>query len=200
MKKLVIIDYGAGNVKSVSYALGRLGIEPILSNDIEEIQSADKLILPGVGQAQFAMEQLKVKGLDELIPKLKQPLLGICLGMQLLGQFSEEGEVETLGIMDFHVKKLPSIGKVPQIGWNQIYDLKGALFQGIVEREYAYYLNSYYVPLNEYNIATTNYSVAISAAVQKDNFYGCQFHPEKSGEIGAKILQNFIENENYTCN
>ncbi|MDT0552871.1 imidazole glycerol phosphate synthase subunit HisH [Urechidicola vernalis] len=191
--KIVIIDYGAGNVKSVQFALERLGYEAICSNDAEVIQSADKVIFPGVGEASSAMIEIRGQGLDKLIPSLKQPVLGICLGMQLMCQFSEENNTDCLGIFPVDVLKFNDELKVPQIGWNVINNLKGDLFQGIHEDEYVYYVHSYYVPVNENAIALTDYGLQYAGAIQKDNFYACQFHPEKSSSIGEQILKNFIE-------
>ncbi len=190
--KIVLIDYGAGNVQSVKYALNRLGIEPSLTKDHNEIKSADKVILPGVGSAKAAMEQLKASGLDELIPTLIQPVLGICVGMQLMCKYSEEGNVKCLGIIDSEVKKFKPGLKIPHMGWNNISDLKSPLFQGLPTEHQVYFVHSYYVPLNEYTIATTDYSNDFSAAIKKDNFYAVQFHAEKSGDIGEQILEKFL--------
>jgi len=189
---LVIIDYGAGNVQSVKYALNRLGITAVLSNDPEVIKSADKVIFPGVGAAGPAMEALKDSGLDELIPTLTQPVLGICLGMQLMCAFSEEGNVKGLGIIDVNVQKFVGEGKVPHMGWNNIKDLKSALFTDFDKSNQLYFVHSFYVPVNEYSVANCNYINNFSAAIQKDNFYACQFHPEKSGEVGEQLLKKFI--------
>ncbi len=190
--KIVIIDYGAGNVQSVKFAMQRLGFHAILSNNQQEILDADKIIFPGVGEASNAMQMLKISGLDELIPKLKQPVLGICLGMQLMCNSSEEGNTTGLGIFEVAVKKFPSGEKIPQMGWNQISNLKGALFHSINEGEFMYLVHSYYVPKNKYEIATTNYGLNYATALQKDNFYGVQFHPEKSSSAGEKVLKNFL--------
>ncbi|MCK5678459.1 MAG: imidazole glycerol phosphate synthase subunit HisH [Flavobacteriaceae bacterium] len=191
--KIVIIDYGAGNIQSIIFAIKRLGYDAILSNNIEEILAGDKVIFPGVGEAGNAMDKLKKSGLDLLIPKLKQPVLGICLGMQLLCKSSEEGETKGLGIFDVEVKRFPKGEKIPQIGWNQIENLKTKLFDGIAENEFMYLVHSYYVPLNKYTIATTNYGFDYATALQKNNFYGVQFHPEKSSRAGEKILNNFLK-------
>ena len=191
--KIVIINYGAGNIQSIMFAIERLGFKAILSNNPDEILSADKVIFPGVGEASSAMKKLKESGLDKLIPQLKQPVLGICLGMQLMCNFSEEGNTEGLGIFDVNVVKFSSKVKVPQMGWNTIYNLKSELFNGISENEFMYLVHSYYVPKSENSIATTNYEVDFSSALQKNNFYGVQFHPEKSGKFGEQILNNFLK-------
>jgi glutamine amidotransferase len=190
--KLVIIDYGAGNVQSVKYALNRLGIEAELSNDPTVIKSADKIIFPGVGAAAPAMEALKENGIDKLIPTLTQPVLGICLGMQLMCAHSEEGSVLGLGIIDANVQKFIGDEKIPHMGWNNVSNLRSPLFDGFDEGNQLYFVHSYYVPLNEYTIAECNYIKDFSAAIQKDNFYACQFHPEKSGEVGEQLLKKFI--------
>lgn len=190
--KLVIIDYGAGNIKSIQFAFKRLGINAVLSSNIDEIRNADKVIFPGVGEASSAMKMLKESGLDTVIPTLTQPVLGICLGMQLMCNSSEEGNTKGLGIFDVAVKRFSNEVKVPQMGWNVITDLKSDLFQGIKENEHMYLVHSYYAPICEAMIATTDYELSYASALQKENFYGVQFHPEKSGNEGAKILQNFI--------
>ena len=191
--KIVLIDYGAGNVQSVKYALNRLGIEPSLTKDHNEIKSADKVIFPGVGSAKAAMEQLKASGLDELIPTLIQPVLGICVGMQLMCKYSEEGNVKCLGIIDSEVKKFKTGLKIPHMGWNNISDLKSPLFQGLPTEHQVYFVHSYYVPLINETIARSEYSTLYSVAIQKDNFYGVQFHPEKSGKPGSRLLENFLK-------
>ncbi len=191
--KIVIINSGAGNIQSIMFAIERLGFKAILSNNPDEILSADKVIFPGVGEASSAMKKLKESGLDKLIPQLKQPVLGICLGMQLMCNFSEEGNTEGLGIFDVNVVKFSPKVKVPQMGWNTIYNLKSGLFNGISENEFMYLVHSYYVPKSENSIATTNYEVDFSSALQKNNFYGVQFHPEKSGKFGEQILNNFLK-------
>lgn len=190
--KIVIIDYGAGNVKSVQFALERLGYDAICTNNPEEIKSADKVIFPGVGEAQSAMIEIVKFGLEKVIPNLKQPVLGICLGMQLMCDFSEENETKCLGIFPLKVQKFEVDFKVPHIGWNQITSLKSDLFNEVPENSYMYYVHSYYVPEGEYAIASTDYGINYAGAIQKDNFYACQFHPEKSGDIGEQILKNFI--------
>ena len=190
--KIVIINYGAGNIQSIQFALKRLGYEGILSNNIAEIQSADKVIFPGVGEASSAMKKLQESGLDKIIPSLKQPVLGICLGMQLMCNSSEEGKTKGLGIFDIDIIKFSNKVKVPQMGWNNIYNLKSSLFEGISENEYMYLVHSFYAPKCAEAIAFTNYETEYSSALQKDNFYGVQFHPEKSGKIGGQILSNFL--------
>ena len=191
--KTVIIDYKAGNVQSLLFAIERLGFSAKITSDADEISNADKVLFPGVGEASFAMNSLRETQLNLLIPELKQPLLGICLGMQLLCEESEESNTKALGIFDVSVRKFPDSVLVPQIGWNQIYDLKSDLFKGIPEQTYTYLVHSYYVATNENTIATTDYSKAYSTALQKDNFFGVQFHPEKSGILGSKILENFLK-------
>jgi glutamine amidotransferase len=190
---IVIIDYGAGNVRSVQFALERLGYEAVCTNDVEKIRRADKVIFPGVGEASSAMRELRRYGLDELIPQLKQPVIGICLGMQLMCSYSEENDTTCLDIFPIDVLKFDDELKVPQIGWNRISDLKTDLFDGLSEGEYVYYVHSYYIPENPYSIADTEYGIAYSGAIRKDNFYACQFHPEKSSDAGERILKNFIE-------
>jgi imidazole glycerol-phosphate synthase subunit HisH len=191
--KVVIIKYNAGNVQSVNYALQRLNISATLTDDADEILSADKIIFPGVGAAAPAMNYLKEKNLNTLIKNIKQPFLGVCLGMQLLCNYSEEGDTKCLGVFSQEVKKFTGKEKIPQMGWNNIYDLKSPLFSGVEENAYMYFVHSYYVELSENTIAKTNYMIEYSAALQKDNFYAVQFHPEKSSEAGEKILKNFIE-------
>ena len=191
--KIVIINYGAGNIQSVQFALQRLGYEGILSNNIAEIQSADKVIFPGVGEASSAIKKLRESGLDKIIPNLKQPVLGICLGMQLMCNSSGEGNTKGLGIFDVDIIKFSNVVKVPQMGWNNIYNLKSNLFEGISENEYMYLVHSFYAPKCAEAIAFTNYEREYSSALQKDNFYGVQFHPEKSGKIGEQILFNFLK-------
>lgn len=192
---IVIIDYGAGNIQSIMFAIQRLGYKAILSNNPEEIKAADKVIFPGVGEASSAMKKLIESGLDALIPTLKQPVLGICLGMQLMCGYCEEGNTKGLGIFDVDVIKFNHGVKVPQIGWNQISNLKSELFNGISENEYMYLVHSFYVPVNDEAIATTYYGVEYASALQKDNFYGVQFHPEKSSKAGEGILNNFLKLE-----
>lgn len=191
--KIVIINYGAGNIQSIKFAIQRLGYEAILSDKEDEIRDADKIIFPGVGEASSAMIKLKATGLDKLIPTLKQPVLGICLGMQLMCKYCEEGNTQGLNIFDVDVVKFNKEVKVPQIGWNQIENLKSELFKGISEKEYMYLVHSFYVPINNETIATTEYGIKYASALQEKNFYGVQFHPEKSSKAGEQILKNFLD-------
>ncbi|GAA4296527.1 imidazole glycerol phosphate synthase subunit HisH [Aestuariibaculum suncheonense] len=191
--KLVIINYGAGNIKSIQFAFKRLGVDAVLSNDPDEILAADKIIFPGVGEASSAMVMLQESGLDKLIPKLKQPVLGICLGMQLLCEFTEEGNTKGLGVFKTVVKRFDNSVKVPQMGWNVIRELKSKLFKGIKEKEYMYLVHSYYAEHCPETIATTDYGLNYASALQHKNFYGVQFHPEKSSLAGEQILKNFLE-------
>ncbi|MGY0392456.1 imidazole glycerol phosphate synthase subunit HisH [Bizionia sp. KMM 8389] len=190
--KIVIIDYGVGNIKSIQFALNRLGVDAILSGDFTTILSADKVILPGVGEASTAMKKLKETELDVLIPILKQPVLGICLGMQLMCDFSEEGKTTGLGIFNTQVKRFSAAVKVPQMGWNTISNLKSALFKNIKEESYMYLVHSYYAENCQESIAETSYEFNYASALQKNNFYGVQFHPEKSGAVGEQLLKNFL--------
>jgi len=202
--KVVIVKYNAGNVQSVLFALERIGVNAVLSDNIDEIAAADKVIFPGVGEASSAMTYLRKHNLDKVIASLKQPTLGICLGMQLMCNYSEEGDTNCLNIFDSVVKKFNSSlvssdetnagysYKVPQIGWNTIYNLNSKLFNAVKEKEYMYFVHSYYVEKSADTIAATNYGIEYSSALQKNNFYAVQFHPEKSSDAGQKIIQNFI--------
>ncbi|RYF88925.1 MAG: imidazole glycerol phosphate synthase subunit HisH [Chitinophagaceae bacterium] len=190
---IAIIEYNAGNVQSVQFALQRLGVDAIITGNEEEIRRADKVIFPGVGHAQTAMKYLRAHKLDTVISSLTQPVLGICLGMQLLCKYSEEGDTTCLGIFDAKVKRFQSnIEKIPQIGWNNIYDYKSVLFDGLEPDAFVYTVHSYYAAVSNDTVAKTNYILPYSAALQKDNFYAVQFHPEKSGSVGETILKNFI--------
>ncbi len=191
-QNIVIIDYEAGNVQSVKYALERLGVNAEISNCETTIRKADKVIFPGVGEASWAMKKLKETGLDKLIPQLKQPVLGICLGMQLMCEETEEGDTKGLGIFPVETLRFPPEDKVPHMGWNQISIKSGDLFENVKMDSFVYFVHSYYVPVNEFTASETNYIRPFSASLQKDNFYACQFHPEKSGEIGQQVLSNFI--------
>ncbi len=193
MSNIAIIDYNAGNVQSVYYALKRMGIEANITADHQEIKNADKVIFPGVGEAASTMKYLKKSGLDLLIPSLEQSVLGICLGMQLLCSNTEEGQTNCLSIFPNKVKLFKGKEKVPHIGWNSISNLKGELFKGIKKDAYVYFVHSFYVETQSDTIATCNYMGDFSAAIQKNNFYAVQFHPEKSGDTGQQILKNFIE-------
>lgn len=192
---IVIIKYNAGNIFSVDSALKRLNVEAIITDDKEKIRNADKVIFPGVGEAATTMKYLRETKLDEVIINLKQPVFGICIGMQLLCKHSQEGDVDCLGVFDCDVEKMtPSehSEKIPHMGWNTIYNLQSPLFDKQQENSFVYYVHSYCVPINKYTIATTDYIKPFSAAMQKDNFYSTQFHPEKSSDIGHSILQNFL--------
>ena len=189
---LAIIDYGAGNTKSLQFALERLGVNSLLTSDADQIKSADKVIFPGQGAAGSAMQKLKHFSLDLLIPKLQQPVLGICLGMQLFCEHTEEGDIQGLEIVKGTVKRFSTEVKVPQMGWNSIHNLKGELFEGIQEGAYMYLVHSYFIPNITETVANANYDGSYSVALQKDNFYGVQFHPEKSSKVGSRLLQNFL--------
>ena len=194
--KVAIVKYNAGNIRSVDCALRRLGVEAHVTADKEWLQSADKVIFPGVGEAETTMKHLRATGLDGLIKDLRQPVLGICLGMQLMCRHSEEGNVDCLRIFDADVKRfVPQRHeeKVPHMGWNTVGKLNNPLFQGVRDGEFVYFVHSFYVPDGEFTAATTDYILPFSAALHKDNFYATQFHPEKSGDTGEKILRNFLE-------
>ena len=193
--KVAVVKYNAGNIRSVDYALKRLGVEAVITADKEELQSADKVIFPGVGEAETTMNHLKATGLDELIKNLRQPVFGICLGMQLMCRYSEEGEVDCLNIFDVDVKRFvpqKHEDKVPHMGWKNIRKTNSKLFEGFTEEEFVYFVHSFYVPTCDFTAATTDYIHPFSAALHKDNFYATQFHPEKSGKTGEKILTNFL--------
>lgn len=192
---IAIIQYNAGNIRSVSHALERLGVQPVITDDLAMIQAADKVIFPGVGEASSAMKYLHKKGLASLIPQLTQPVLGICLGMQLMSSYSEEGNTKCLGIFAQKVKLFPpsSRYKVPHVGWNTIQQLNGALFNGIPEQVYFYFVHSYYLEIGKFTTAKTSHIIPFSAAIQKANFFATQFHPEKSGDWGHNILKNFLD-------
>ena len=197
--QVAIVKYNAGNIYSVVNALRRMGIEPLLTDVAEELQKADRVLFPGQGEARGAMEYLKARRLDEVIHQLKQPVLGICVGQQLLCRHSEEGDVDCIGVFDAEVKRFQPQrheDKVPAMGWNRLYDLKSPLYKGFSEAQqqpYVYFVHSYYVPLCADTAATADYILPYSASLHKDNFYACQFHPEKSGKVGEQILRNFME-------
>lgn len=191
--QVAVVKYNAGNVYSVLNALKRIGIDPILTDDAKLIRQADRVIFPGQGEASNAMAYLRQHGLDKVIRSLRQPVLGICIGQQLLCRHSEEGDVDCIGIFDAEVKRFqPTMHqeKVPCMGWNQLKDVKSPLFEN---NSYVYFVHSYYVPLCNETIATADYILPYSAALHKDNFYSCQFHPEKSGDVGERIIKRFIE-------
>lgn len=190
---IAIIKYNAGNIRSVQNALTRLGYESIITDDKSEILKASKVIFPGVGEASSAMKYLKEKGLDEILVSITQPMLGICLGLQLMCHYSEENDTPCLGIFDAQVKKFPPQDKVPHIGWNNFSEKKGALLQGISLEDDVYYVHSYYAEKCEQTVGICDYILPFSAVIQKDNFYATQFHPEKSAEVGNRILKNFLE-------
>lgn len=194
--KTVIIKYNAGNIRSVQFALERLGVNGTVTDDHEEIMSADKVIFPGVGEASTAMQYLKERKLDAVIAGLQQPVLGICLGMQLLCKYSEENDTKCIGVFDVDVKRFQSpvenLLKIPQIGWNNITGLHSVVFEHVPENSYMYFVHSYYAALGADTVAITNYVINYSAALQKDNFYAVQFHPEKSAVAGARIIENFL--------
>lgn len=194
--KVAVVKYNAGNIFSVLHTLRRLGVEPVLTDDVQTLQEADRIIFPGQGEASGAMAYLRQHHLDEVIVRLTQPFLGICIGQQLMCRHSEEGDVDCLGLFPLEVKRFhPSEQheKVPHMGWNQLYDLKTPLMKGLSEQDFAYFVHSFYVPVSEFTIATTDYIHPFSAALHSDNFYATQFHPEKSGDVGERIIRNFLE-------
>ncbi|EKU88054.1 imidazole glycerol phosphate synthase subunit HisH [Bacteroides oleiciplenus] len=194
--KIAVIKYNAGNIYSVDYALKRLGVEAVITADKDVLRAADKVIFPGVGEAETTMKFLRANGMDTLIKELRQPLLGICLGMQLMCRHSEEGDADCLGIFDTEVKRFVSQkheDKVPHMGWNTLTETNSALFKGFTKDEFVYFVHSFYVPVNECTAAVTDYIHPFSAALHKDNYYATQFHPEKSGSVGERILRNFLE-------
>lgn len=190
---IAILKYNAGNIKSVQNALNRLGYKSIITDDPEELVKADKVIFPGVGEARSAMNYLRKRGLDRTIISLKQPVLGICLGLQLMCSHSEEGDTSCLGIFKADVKLFPPIDKIPHMGWNNFKSIKGELFKGIDTDDDVYYVHSYYAELSDNTTSICEYILPFSASMQKNNFYATQFHPEKSASVGEKILQNFLE-------
>ncbi|KAA9339852.1 imidazole glycerol phosphate synthase subunit HisH [Hymenobacter busanensis] len=191
---IAVVDYKGGNVQSVLFALERLGVSATLTADAETIRRADKVLFPGEGEAASAMRELRTQGLDKLLPTLTQPFLGICLGMQLLGTHSEENDTDLLGILPFAVQRFPASAdyKVPHMGWNTLHALQSPLFAGLREGDYVYFVHSYFAPVGDYTIAQGRYPAPFSAAVQHRNFYAVQFHTEKSGAVGTRILQNFL--------
>ena len=194
--KIAVIKYNAGNIYSVDYALKRLGVEAVITADKDVLRAADKVIFPGVGEAGTTMKFLRANGMDTLIKELRQPLLGICLGMQLMCRHSEEGDADCLGIFDTEVKRFVSQkheDKVPHMGWNTLTETNSALFKGFTKDEFVYFVHNFYVPVNECTAAVTDYIHPFSAALHKDNYYATQFHPEKSGSVGERILRNFLE-------
>jgi imidazole glycerol-phosphate synthase subunit HisH len=190
---IAIIKYNAGNIRSVQNAINRLGYESVITDDREEILNAEKVILPGVGEAGSAMRYLREKALDKLFVSLRQPVLGICLGLQLMCRYSEEGDTTCMKIFDTDVRLFPRVDKVPHMGWNNFFSVKGELFKGISPKDNVYYVHSYYPEISSCTIAVCDYIVPFSAGMKKDNFYATQFHPEKSAIVGEKILKNFLE-------
>ena len=193
---IAIVKYNAGNIYSVVNALRRMGIEPLLTDDAEQLRKADRVLFPGQGHAGEAMDYLRARGLDKVIRELKQPVFGICVGQQLLCKYSEEGDTDCIGIFDAEVKRFQPQrheDKVPCMGWNQLYDIKSPLYKGLNDGDYVYFVHSFYVPVCAETIATTDYILPYSASMHKDNFSTCQFHPEKRGKVGEQILKNFLE-------
>ncbi|WP_336688986.1 MULTISPECIES: imidazole glycerol phosphate synthase subunit HisH [unclassified Chryseobacterium] len=190
---IAIIKYNGGNVSSVQNSLNRLNVESVVTDDFDLIRKADKVIFPGVGEASSTMKLLKEKGLDQLIPTLKQPVLGVCLGMQLMCKNNEEGNTVGMGIFDIDVKKFPAKNIVPHMGWNTISDFKSGIFSGIEENSDVYFVHSFYCELSENTTSVCDYILPFSASLQKDNFYAMQFHPEKSGDVGSRLLENFLK-------
>ncbi len=194
--KIAVVKYNAGNIYSVDHALRRLGVEAVITSDKEKLMSADKVIFPGQGEAANTMNFLRANGMDQLIKDLRQPVLGICIGMQLMCRHSEEGDVDCLGIFDAEVKRFrpeKHEDKVPHMGWNTLTDTRSELFKGLDREEFVYFVHSFYVPLCEHTAARTEYILPYSSALQKDNFYATQFHPKKSGVVGERILRNFLD-------
>ncbi len=191
-QRIAIAHYNAGNIASVLNALGRLGVSGELATKIEDLKNADKLIFPGVGHAKPAMELLRAQGMDQAIKDFKGPVLGICLGMQLMAKYSEEGNMQGINIFPETIKQLTGRSKIPHMGWNSLYDMKGPLFEQLEEGSYVYFVHSYYMPDCEMSIARCDYEGSFTAAIARDNFFGVQFHPEKSGKTGMTILKNFI--------
>ena len=190
---IAIVKYNAGNIRSVKNALDRLGIPSLLTDDPEELRSAEKVIFPGVGEAGTAMSYLEARGLDQVIKELKQPFLGICLGMQLMCSHSEEKNTTCLGIFKERVKKFPPNGIVPHMGWNNFSDINGPLFEGLTTEANMYFVHSYYAEIGDDTVGATDYLVPFTSALQKDNYYGVQFHPEKSADEGRKLIENFLK-------
>jgi len=189
---VVIIKYNAGNIRSVDFALRRLSVHASITDDFKAISDADKVIFPGVGEAHNTMNYLRERGLNGLIASLKQPVLGICLGLQLMCKWSEEGNTDCIGIFNEPVRRFPEGQKIPHMGWNSLESVKGSLFGKELSGKYVYFVHSYYVPVCEETVAISQYIVPFSAALQKDNFYATQFHPEKSGDAGHRILKKFL--------
>jgi glutamine amidotransferase len=190
---VAIVKYNAGNIRSVDFALQRMGVEARITDDHGELQSADRVIFPGVGEASTTMQYLRERGLDQLLRNLTQPVLGICLGLQLMCSVSEEGPAECIGIFDLNVRKFNPVLKVPHMGWNSLTKIRGNLLDPQLENDYAYFVHSYYAPVCDYTTAVTEYINPFSAALERDNFYATQFHPEKSGSVGEVILKRFLQ-------